>query len=86
MEKILAIITLAVGFLGLLFLFSVSDYVIGVITSITNYINSLVPAGTISFVDIGSSVDNFVSKQINPIIASIVVLVVFVYIAHERQR
>ncbi|MEM3549228.1 MAG: hypothetical protein QXJ23_09525 [Thermofilum sp.] len=86
MEKLLAIITLAVSFLGLLFLFSVSDYVIGVITSLTNYINSLVPAGTIGFVDIGSAVDNFVSRQISPIIASIVVLVVFVYIAHEKQR
>ncbi len=86
MEKILAVITLAVGFLGLLFLFSVSDYVIGVITSLTNYINSLVPAGTIEFVDIGSTVDNFVNSRISPVIASIVVLVVFVYIAHEKKR
>lgn len=86
MEKIFAVITLAVSFLGLLFLFSVSDYVIGVITSLTNYINSLVPAGTIEFVDIGSTVDNFVNSHINPVIASIVVLVVFVYIAHEKKR
>jgi hypothetical protein len=85
-EKIFAVITLAVSFLGLLFLFSVSDYVIGVITSLTNYINSLVPAGTIEFVDIGSTVDNFVNSHINPVIASIVVLVVFVYIAHEKKR
>ncbi|MCI4407522.1 MAG: hypothetical protein JHC26_00385 [Thermofilum sp.] len=86
MEKLLAIIMLAVSFLALLFFFSVSDYVIGVLISVTNYINSLVPAGTIGFVDIGSTVDNFISRQINPIIASIVILVVFVYIAHERQR
>jgi hypothetical protein len=85
-EKLLAIIMLAVSFLALLFFFSVSDYVIGVLISVTNYINSLVPAGTIGFVDIGSTVDNFISRQINPIIASIVILVVFVYIAHERQR
>ncbi|MCI4407735.1 MAG: hypothetical protein JHC26_01495 [Thermofilum sp.] len=86
MEKLIAILTLAVGFLALLFLVSVTDYVIGVLISVTNYINSLVPAGAINFVDIGSTVDNFVSKQLNPIIASIVILVVFVYIAHERQR
>jgi hypothetical protein len=82
----MAIITLAVSFLGLLFLFSVSDYVIGVLTSLTNYINSLVPAGTIEYVDIGTAVDNFVNSRISPVIASIVVLVVFVYIAHEKQR